>query len=83
MAAGLAAQWSSTVFSAAAPVTAEPNTSSPALTPSTSAPTSSTTPAASSPGMLGSATGIALRDEPPRIFQSTGLIPAARTRIRI
>jgi hypothetical protein len=35
-------------------VTAEPNTSSPMLTPATSAPTSSTIPAASSPGMLGS-----------------------------
>ena len=58
-----------------------PKTSSPTAKPSTPGPTASTTPEMSQPRMTGGSTP-RLFISPPlrRVFQSTGLIPAASTR---
>ncbi len=57
-----------------------PSTASPGSSVVTPTPTSSTTPATSQPSVKGGSPSTPAMPLPARVFQSTGLTPAARTR---
>ncbi|GAA3157533.1 hypothetical protein GCM10020001_096940 [Nonomuraea salmonea] len=86
---GLRAKWreGAVTYSAYAPAWrgnhGMPNTSSPGWKRVTPKPVSSTTPETSQPSTNGGSPSTAAMPEPWRVFQSTGLTPAACTRTKI